>query len=144
MKKIFLAAALLASCLVFAADPGVNESVAKKFKEAFPNAQKVNWYDNETYYQVFFTNAQINCRMFYDKEGNVLLAERYYTEDGVCPFIRARLEHKYPGKKVFGVTEVATDAGTTYHIILEDAKRWYHVTADGAGNMYTTKKLIKA
>lgn len=144
MKKIFLAAALFASCLVFAADPGVTENVEKKFKEAFPNAEKVNWYDNESYYQVFFTNAKINCRMLYDKEGNVLQAERYYSEDGVCPFIRARVQHKYAGKKIYGVTEVTNDAGITYYIILEDAKRWYHVTANDAGSMHLTKKLIKA
>ena len=45
---------------------------------------------------------------------------------------------------MFGVTEVATDAGVTYHIILEDAKKWYHVTADGSGFMQLEKKLTKA
>jgi hypothetical protein len=143
MKKMFLAIAVLASSLAFA-NPTVDEKIEKNFKESFPKAEKVTWYENDSFYEVLFTNNQVTCRLWYDHEGNVTKTERYYKEEGLSPFLLARLNKKFEGKKVFGVTEVSTDAGVTYHIILEDAKKWYQVTADDNGNLHLEKKLIKA
>lgn len=143
MKKMFLAIAVFASSLAFA-NPTVDEKTEKSFKQSFPNAEKVTWYEGESYYEVLFTNNQVACRMWYDLNGNVTKTERYYKEDGLSPFLLAKLNKKFEGKKVFGVTEVATDSGVTYNIILEDGKRWYQVTADSAGNLHLEKKLLKA
>jgi len=82
--------------------------------------------------------------MWYDRDGNVTKTERYYKEEGLSPFLLARLNKKFEGKKVFGVTEVSTETGVTYTIVLEDDKRWYQVTADDAGNVRLDKKLLKA
>jgi hypothetical protein len=143
MKKMFLAIAVLASTLAFA-NPAVDEKIEKNFKQSFPNAEKVTWYEGDSFYEVLFTNNQVSCRMWYDHAGNVTMTERYYKEDGLSPFLLARLNKKFEGKKVFGVTEVATESGVTYNIILEDATRWYQVTADSAGGLRLTKKLLKA
>jgi len=143
MKKICLAIALFASTLAFA-KPAVDEKIEKTFKESFPKAEKVTWYENDSYYEVLFTNNQVTCRMWYDRGGNVTKTERYYKEEGLSPFLLARLNKKFEGKKVFGVTEVSTETGVTYTIVLEDDKRWYQVTADDAGNVRLDKKLLKA
>lgn len=143
MKKIFLAFAVFASSLAFA-KPAVDEKIEKTFNESFPKAEKVTWYEADSYYEVLFTNNQVTCRMWYDRNGNVTKTERYYKEEGLSPFLLARLNRKFEGKKVFGVTEVSTETGVSYTIILEDDKRWYQVTADDAGNLHLDKKLLKA
>lgn len=142
MKKLLLAAALFAGSFVFAAP--VSEKVESSFKSAFPKAEKVSWYESEMYYEVLFTNNHVSCRMWYDRDGNVSRTERYYKADGLSPFLMAQLNKKFAGKTVFGVTEVATDAGVVYHIILEDAKRWYMVNSDEGGHLQLDKKLLKA
>lgn len=144
MKKMFLAIAVFASLFAFAADPILDERIEKNFKEAFPNAEKITWYENDSYYEVFFTNGQVKCRLWYDHVGNVTKTERYYKEEGLSPFLLAKLGKKFAGKKVFGVTEVASESGINYNIILEDEKRWYHVTANETGNLRLDKKLFKA
>jgi hypothetical protein len=143
MKKLFLAFAVLTSSLAFAS-PAVDGKIEKTFKESFPKAEKVTWYESDSYYEVLFTNNQVTCRMWYDHDGNVSKTERYYKEDGLSPFLLAKLNKKFPGKKVYGVTEVSTDGGTTYNIILEDEKQWYQVSADDAGSVHLDKKLLKA
>ena len=143
MKKMFLAIAVFASSFAFA-NPTVDEKIEKSFNESFPKAEKVTWYENDSYYEVLFTNNHVTCRLWYDHDGNVTKTERYYKADGVSPFLMAKLNKKFVGKKVFGVTEIATESGVTYNIILEDDKKWYHVVADGAGNIHLEQKLIKA
>jgi hypothetical protein len=144
MKKMFLAIAVFASAVAFAADPAVDEKIEKHFKESFPKAEKITWYEADTHYEVLFTNNLVTCRMWYDRDGNVTKTERYYKEDGVSPFLLAKLNKRFEGKKVFGVTEVSTETGITYHIILEDEKRWYHVIGDASGNLHLERKLVKA
>lgn len=144
MKKSLLAIAVFASSVAFAAGGDLDEKVETYFKESFPHAEKVTWYEGDSYYEVLFTNNDLTCRLWYDRDGNVIKTERYYKEDGVAPFLTAKLHKKFPGKKVFGVTETTTDGGVTYHLILEDAEKWYHVTADETGNLHLDKKLLKA
>jgi hypothetical protein len=144
MRKLFFTAALFAASFAFAADPGVDAQVEKGFNEAFPKAEKVTWYESEGNYEVLFTNNEVQCRLWYDREGNVTKTERYYTENGLSPFMLARLNKKFNGKKVFGVTEVTSESGITYHIVLEDGQKWYHVTSDASGNLHLEKKLLKA
>jgi len=144
MKKTFLALAILASSILYAATPVVDEAIEKNFKAMFPKAEKVTWYENDKHYEVLFENEAVKCRMWYNKAGDVVKTERYYKQDGLCPFILAKVKSKYSDKKIFGVTEVNNEEGIRYYIILEDEKKWYHVNSDGAGNLNLTKKYIKA
>ena len=58
--------------------------------------------------------------------------------------LRSKIQKQYTGKKVFGVTEMATDGELNYYIVLEDAKTWSHITANAAGEMMLYKKYKKA
>ena len=55
-------------------------------------------------------------------DGIVLSTTRYYTEQNLSPAIRAKVNEKYPGKKIFGITEVSNSENLTYNIVLEDEK----------------------
>lgn len=141
---MLLALAIFASGILYAATPNVDDKIEKSFKETFPKAEKVTWYENDSHYEVLFVNDMVKCRMWYNKAGDVVRTERYYKEDGLCPFILMKVKEKYNGKNIFGITEVNTEAGINYYIILEDANKWYHVNADGSGNLYINKKYNKA
>ena len=144
MKKIFFAIALLVSAASFATSPEVDEQVSKQFKETFPAAIEVKWYDYETFYEVVFKNNDILCRVKYDLKGNIISTRRDYHEKDLSLFIIAKVKEKYAGKKIFGVTEITSSEGVTYNIVLEDDKNWINLNSDESGNISQVQKLKKA
>ena len=147
MKKIIFACltALISATSLFAAPPSiVTEKVLKVFRDAFPEVKEPTWYNFDTYYEVYFTNPDnSSCRIDYNPEGIVLNTTRYYTSQNLAPAIRAKVNEKYPGKKIFGITEVSNNENVTYHIVLEDDKNWLTVQSDATGNITLEKKLVK-
>lgn len=122
----------------------VTEKVLKVFHDAFPEVKQPTWYDFDTYYEVYFTNPDnSSCRIDYNPEGVVLSTTRYYTSPNLSPAIRAKVNEKYPGKKIFGITEVSNNENLVYHIVLEDDKNWLTVQSDATGNITLEKKLVK-
>ena len=45
----------------------------------------------------------------YDLKGNIISVRRDYYEKDLSLFIVAKVKEKYPGKKIFGITEVTSD-----------------------------------
>ena len=144
MKRIFFALALLVGTASFAANPGVDEQVSKQFKETFPSAMEVKWFEYETFYEVVFKNNDILCRVKYDLKGNIISTRRDYTEKDLSLFIVAKVKEKYQGKKIFGITEITSSDGVTYNIVLEDDKYWTNINSDESGNFSQVQKLKKA
>lgn len=146
MKKIMLAL-FIAVCTFNAsqAAPVVDSKILEKFATAFPNAQNPSWKEYDNYVEVYFCNADNSkCRIKYDKEGKIISSRRDYEGSMLSPFIQSKVKEKYAGKKVFGVTEICSDEGLTYHIVLEDEKHWYNVTADANGQLSLNKRLNKS
>lgn len=148
MKKLLLSvSAAIFSLAVFAASPTtVTEKVLKAFNASFKNAKQVVWDENPeaNVYEVKFLDNNIRSRITYDPEGNILKAIRYYHEEHLPILIKGKLKQKFAGKKVFGVTEVASEDNLEYHIVLEDAKNWVIVISDAQGYMSVDKKYKKA
>ena len=144
MKKIFLAVALACvSTFAFAAPP-VSEKVLKIFQAVFPDVQNARWYETETNYEVYFEKADMKCRIRYDLDGKVMSTIRYYEEKDLPPFLRLKITQKYPGKNIFGITEMNSENELSYHVVLEDKQHWYNVTADGLGQLSLKEKFKKA
>jgi hypothetical protein len=147
MKKIIFVclAAFISATSVFAAPAFiVTEKVLKVFHDAFPEVKQPTWYNFDNYYEVYFTNADnSSCRIDYSPDGIVLSTTRYYTSQNLSPAIRAKVNEKYPGKKIFGITEVSNSDMVTYHIVLEDDKYWLNIQSDATGNISLEKKLTK-
>jgi hypothetical protein len=148
MKKIILVcfATVVTAASMFAAPTSfVSEKVLKVFHAAFPEVKQPIWYSYENYYEVFFANADnSSCRIDYAPDGTVLNTTRYYKEANLSPVVRAAVNEKYPGKKIFGITEVSNNENITYYIVLEDSKHWYNVQSNATGNISLDKKLLKA
>jgi len=144
MKKILFVFALLVSTASFATSPEVDEQVSKQFKETFPAAMEVKWYDYETFYEVVFKNNDMLCRVKYALKGNIISTRRDYHEKDLSLFIVAKVKEKYAGKKIFGVTEITSSEGVIYNIVLEDDKNWINLNSDERGNISQVQKLKKA
>lgn len=144
MKKILLTLVIMSVVSFSFANPPVNEKVLKIFSKVFPAVDNAKWYEYENYYEAYFDKDDIKCRVRFDLDGKVMSTIRYYGEKTVCPFLKAKLSHKYPGKKIFGVTEVNSEYELTYNFVLEDEKTWVHVKSDGTGQMEVTDKFKKA
>ena len=147
MKKfIFVCLATFISATSVLAAPAslVTEKVLKVFHEAFPEVKQPVWYNFDNYYEVYFTNADNStCRIDYSPDGIVLSTTRYYKSQNLSPAIRAKVNEKYPGKTIFGITEVSNSDMVTYHIVLEDEKYWLNIQSDATGNLTLEKKLTK-
>lgn len=148
MKKIIFIClvALVSATSAFAAPASfVTEKVLKVFHEAFPEVKQPTWYNFDGYFEVYFTNNDnTSCRIDYDPDGIVLSTIRYYTSQNLSPVIRAKVNEKYPRKKIFGITEVSNSETIVYHIVLEDDKSWTTVQSDATGNLSVEKKLMKS
>jgi hypothetical protein len=144
MKRIFFALALLVSTVSFAANLPVDEQVSKQFKQTFPAAVNVKWYDYETFYEVVFKNNDILCRVKYDLKGKIISTRRDYYEKDLSLYIVARVKEKYAGKKIFGITEITSYDGVSYNIVLEDDRNWINISSDESGNISQVQKLKKA
>jgi hypothetical protein len=143
MKKIIIAtAALFLSSFLFAAEP--TAKVLESFEKAFQNAKDVRWFDHEGFYEVRFTYNEIQSQINYDADGNILKTIRYYKGENLPLSVQAKLNNRFKGKTVFGVTEISQDEKTNYYIVLEDATHWVHINADSYGGMYIKKKFKKA
>ncbi len=143
MKKLLFAAVLFCSLASFA-NVRVDEVIEKKFKESFPTATSIKWYDNKDSYEVLFVHNNIQCRINYDMEGNMLHMRRDYTKEALPLFITGSIQKRYPGKKIFGVTEITNAEGLQYHIVLEDEKSWFFVESNSGGDLSLNKKLRKS
>ena len=124
--------------------PEVNEKVLKAFRETFTNAEEVKWQEYDTHYLANFWQKEINIRVKYDHEGNVLSTIRYYFEKDLPPHILGKLKKKFAGKTVYGVTELATDTEIIYSIKLHDDDTWYTVQSDAVGRFELKEKFKKA
>ncbi len=124
--------------------PEVNEKVLKAFRETFTNAEEVKWQEYSTHYLANFWQKEINVRVKYDLEGNVLSTIRYYFEKDLPPHILGKLKKKFSGKSVYGVTELATDTEIIYSIKLQDEDNWYTVQSDAVGRFEVKEKFKKA
>ena len=142
---MILAVTALLSLSIYAAPPAaVNEKVLQAFEKSFKNASDVVWNEYKDCFEVKFLHNSIDSRITYDVDGNILRSIRYYGEEQLPLFVRAKLQKQYAGKTVFGVTELASEGELDYYIVLEDATSWNHVKCTSTGHMEVYKKFKKA
>jgi len=147
MKKILVAVAVLVTMNSFAKDAPVSEKVLKAFNETFGYAKQVDWSEHtvETTktYEAYFKDGATATRIRYDIEGNMLYTLRTYKAEGLPMLIQTKLKKEYPGKTVFGVTEVTNGEGVVYEISLQDEKSWTIVHSDANGYLNQHKRYKK-
>ncbi|RYZ61000.1 MAG: hypothetical protein EOO14_06185 [Chitinophagaceae bacterium] len=147
MKKsiasLLLICALSVASLSFA-NPPVTEKVLKQFSISFPTVTDAKWFEGDTYFDVYFEKEETKYNIRYDRGGKVLSTRNYYSGAKLSPFLHAKLAEKFPGKSVFGVTEITNSEEMFYVIALEDKTTWTNVRADAVGQLTVLEKLKKA
>jgi len=122
----------------------ISDKLLQEFKQTFPNAVDVKWIESTDKYTVDFKENGITTKIDYDKDGNFVSSFRYYTEKNLPISLLCKIQKKYPGKKVFGVTEITLDNSIEYYIKLEDEKYWLTVKSNIEGSMQVVEKFKKA
>src|SRR5258708_15588957 len=145
-KNLFLTCCLLSLSAGLIANESftISDKLLRDFKQTFPDAQQIKWSEQEDKIMVNFKQGDILTKIEYDKDGNFLSSLRYYSERNLPVSILCRLQKKYGDKKVFGVTEMTTDAAVEYYIKLEDETNWITVRSNADGNMQVIEQYTKA
>lgn len=144
MKKIILNLILIGATTLSFAKPPVTEQVLKQFNLVFPAVENARWFESENFYDVYFDKDETKYQVRYDRNGKIVSTRNYYPGSKLCPFLKAKVTEKFPGKSIFGVTEITNNNEMYYVIVLEDEKTWTNVHADAIGQMNVLEKLIKA
>jgi len=146
MKKYFvLLLTLVISIFSYAAITNhVSEKLLRLFKEAYPNAKEVSWSEMPETYIVNFVENGIRSRITYEKSGAYQSSIRYYGEEHLLPYLVLYLKSNFPGKKIFGVTEVSTAASVDYFVKMEDSGHWTTIKIDSDANWKLVEELEKA
>lgn len=136
---------------VFANDTGVfainnfaiGDKLLQAFQQTFPDAKQVKWMEEPNAYEVSFRQNDILTKVVYDKDAHFVSSLRYYSEKNLPVTVICQLQKKYPGKTIWGVTELSTELSTEYYVKLVDDRDWYTVRSDADGNMQTIEKYKK-
>lgn len=144
MKKTLALIVFFLVATVSFAKPPIAEKVLKQFTAVFPSVQDAKWFEGEDHYDVYFEKEGIQYRIRYDLNGKMVNTRNYYTGEKLCPFLKAKVAEKYPGKSVFGVTEITNSDEMFYVLNLEDAKTWTTVRVDATGQFTELDKMKKA
>jgi hypothetical protein len=144
-KMIMTAGALLLLVAAFATrTPDVTEKVLNAFNRTFYAPQDIRWFSSEDGgFEVYFKCDNIRSKVWYDEEGNIKGTLRYYGEYQLPPMVLAKMQKKYSGKTVLGVTEISNETGLSYYIRMEDAKNLWLVKAEADGSADVVEKLRK-
>ena len=145
MKKLIIFTCLFAALSATASNPPeVSEKVLKAFSETFMKATEVVWHEVQNLYEASFKQSEVISRAIYDQDGNLLRTTRYYSQENLPINILTKLQKRYAGKSVYGVTELSTGDEVSYHITMQDEKNWYIIKADNWGYLELEKKYKKA
>lgn len=121
----------------------VNDKLLQSFKESFPNAEQVTWKELPETYIVNFVEDGIRNSITYEKDGTFKSSTRYYLEQNLPYYLLVNIRKRYPDKKIFGITEIATVEDIQYYIKMEDASVWTTIKMDSEGNLVLVEKLKK-
>jgi len=145
MKKLIIFTCLFATLSATASNPPeVSEKVLKAFSETFMKATDIVWHEVKNLYEASFKQSEIITRAIYDQDGNLLRTTRYYSQENLPINIITKLQKRYAGKSVYGVTELSTEDQVSYHITMQDEKNWYIIKADNWGGLELEQKYRKA
>jgi hypothetical protein len=145
MKKLIILTCLFAALSATASNPPeVSEKVLKAFSETFMKATEVVWHEVQNLYEASFKQSEVISRAIYDQDGNLLRTTRYYSQENLPINILTKIQKRYAGKSIYGVTELSTEDQVSYYITMQDEKNWYIIKADNWGSLELEQKYKKA
>ncbi|WP_121356276.1 hypothetical protein [Flavisolibacter nicotianae] len=144
MKKTLVLLAFILAAATSFANPPIGEKVLKQFAAVFPAVDDAKWFEGENHYDVYFEKDKVKYHIRYDLNGKIVSTRNYYSGDKLCAFLKAKVAEKYPGKSIFGVTEITNSEEMFYILNLEDKKTWTTVRVDAIGQITQLDKMTKS
>ena len=125
--------------------PYIPEKILTAFHRDFPDVLSQASYKVGDSYMIYFKNDKGNIayRVYYNSDGDILKTIKYYHEENLAPFIRSKVNSKYKGKDISTITDVISESGHFYQIVLEDRKSWIYINVSEQGYMQMVKRLQK-
>jgi hypothetical protein len=122
----------------------INPAVLKSFNSTFGGAREVNWNENGQFYKADFTLDGQYINAFYNAEAELVALTRNMTLSQLPMMLQTELKNKI-GKDswITGITEYATNEGTTYYATLENADMKITLRSTQNGEWMTHKKIEK-
>ena len=103
----------------------VNLKAARHLFKNFGDANRVQWVIDEQESTAYFTRAGEFIKVRYDKDGRYISTRKTYAGKKLDPYIaclaKKDLDRDF---SIYGVTEMATDVGKVYEIILQNKIYW--------------------
>jgi hypothetical protein len=145
-KMISLCLAVTFTLGIYALPPtDIPGKVLKSFHRDFPNVLKQTIQNSGNSVVFYFDeDDHSSCRVFYDLNGVLKEVIRYYDASKLSPFIRSKVNEKFAGKEISGVTEVVSANSRFYQINVQDTKVWYQIKCDADGRITREKKWHKS
>ena len=122
----------------------IGEKLQQEFRESFPGAEKISWQESNNGYFVSFVHNGTPARISYKRNGEFISSFRNYGESELPYYLVNSLKKKYPGQKIFGVTEISTISDIAYFVKLEGPKRWITVSLSKEGDWFVTDSYRKS
>jgi len=149
MKKIFLsltmAAALLGSISVFAADNKPGYPVKDAFAKEFAQVKDVEWtnLNKQGVYQAKFTFNNESIQAFFTEEGEFLGTTRQVSKSQLPILVINELDKKYADARFITGFEHSKKEGISYYITLVGKKGSMIIKATGSGDFTVYKRNIE-
>lgn len=139
MKKIVCYAASFIMIVSAAAAPG--SKLIEQFKKTFPNAQNAKWNeDKQGYFVSFYQNGDF-AKVLYNKDGDFLCSWKYSSGEDLPTGVVIKMNKKYAGAKMIGVTELTTENDTVYEVKAAKGSKLYTITFSADGSILKETKF---
>jgi hypothetical protein len=103
----------------------VNAKAVRHLFKNFGDANSVQWVIDEQESTAYFTRAGEYIKVRYDKDGHYISTRKTHAANKLDRYV-ACLAKKYLDRdfSIYGVTEMSTEAGKVYEIILQNKYYW--------------------
>jgi len=103
----------------------VNPRAARNLLKTFKDANNIQWKIDNQEITAYFTKNEIQTKVRYDKNGNRISIRKVYSGNKLDEFISSLAKKDFDWDfSIYGVTEVTSDAGKVYEIILQNKYYW--------------------
>ncbi len=144
-KMISLCLAVTFTLGVFAFPPSsISGKVLESFHRDFPGVQYQTITTSGNSVLIYYKDDHSSFRVFYDLKGALEMEIRYYDASELSPFIRSKVNERFPGKNINNISEVTSENAHYYEIQVQGVKVWYQIKYDTDGTMEIQKKWDKA
>ena len=118
----------------------VNDVLAQRFRQDFPEARNVEWETNNEIYEVEFYIGHSEFEAFYDKDGNLLMYVQELLTRELPDVVRNAAQARLPGYRFDDIEKVVKGTRTYFVIEMERGDQEYELVISNKGTILSEKR----